>query len=237
MVSPGWCITELTETSLLLRETLGKNTTAKTAKMRFFFTNDTRVAQAMSSGAWRKVGPSERKGVGIKRQGQGPVRETTALPVMRIEEDRPMSDIRIMVDHAADGLWCDDETREQVPSELRERLAEWNWYWELCQYQLCEDPRQPGHHFWEQDPGFDHDECAFIGLLLAFRVKASLPDHRVFFINEAELDAKIEAEAPNGPGASPQIVWRYEILASPDICEARPDGEIAKAVGRFFTGR
>lgn len=128
-----------------------------------------------------------------------------------------MAEIKIMVDFEADGIWTDAETYRRVPASLRERLADWNWFWAQGQYRLCADGA-----FSERNPDFDHDECAWIGLELAMQLQQAMPDDRVIFIHEAEWDrAFIEAQESGQGYDFPDSQCVYEIFVDTDIIEAR----------------
>ena len=91
-----------------------------------------------------------------------------------------MAIIKIMVDYEAEGLWCDTEAWSRVPQDLREKLHDWNWWWEIGQRSGIP------HGYREQTLDFDHDECAWIGLNLAMQVKHAMPNDSVLFFHEAE---------------------------------------------------
>ena len=131
-----------------------------------------------------------------------------------------MAQIKIMVDYEAGGIWCDAKTYARIPVDLRERLRDWNWWWEIGQYRLCAD----GIH-WEHNPDFDHDACAWIGLGLAMQLQQAMPDDRVIFIHEAEWDRGFTAAMNAGHYNVPDAQYVYEIFTGPDLIEARPANE------------
>ncbi len=124
-----------------------------------------------------------------------------------------MAEIKIMVDYEAEGLWCDAETYARVPADLRERFYDWNWWWELGEYQK----RSHG----EYGPDFDPDACAWIGLGLAMQAKLALPDAQVIFIHEAAWDRAIASALTAGHHDVPASQYVYEIFAGPNVIEAR----------------
>ncbi|EFL50719.1 hypothetical protein DesfrDRAFT_2480 [Solidesulfovibrio fructosivorans JJ]] len=124
-----------------------------------------------------------------------------------------MAAIKIMVDYEANGLWCDEATWYRVPPALRERLYDWNWWWELGEYQK----RRDGAYGLDYDP----DVCAWIGLTLAMQAKLALPDAQVIFVHEAKWDRAIALALADGRHDVPRGQYIYEIFAGPDKIEAR----------------
>ena len=125
-----------------------------------------------------------------------------------------MAGIKIMVDYEAEGLWCDAETYNRVPTDFREKFRVWNWWWELGEYHA----RQHGDHA----PDFNPDACAWIGLGLAMQLKQAMPDDRVIFIHEVEWDRAFAQAQESGRGYNfPSSQYAYEIFSGPDRIDAR----------------
>jgi len=127
-----------------------------------------------------------------------------------------MAEIKIMVDHEAEGIWCDEATWHRIPPDFHHQFRARNWWWELGQCRLCADGV-----FSERNPDFDHDECAWIGLNLAMQLQQAMPDDYVIFVHEAERDRAIAAAIEVGHYEVPDSKCVYEIFVGPDRTEAR----------------
>jgi len=116
-----------------------------------------------------------------------------------------MAEIKVMVDHEAEGIWCDEATWHRIPANLRERFYDWNWWWEIGEY----------------GPDYDPDVCAWIGLGLALQLQQAMPGDYVIFVHEAEWDRAIAAALAAGHHDVPDSECVYEIFVGPDRIEAR----------------
>lgn len=87
-------------------------------------------------------------------------------------------DIHLMVEWETEGIWGDEEAVQAVSPVLREKICDWNWWWQLGTFYAL--------------PDFDPDECGMMGLELAKLVKLEQPGRSVTFLNEAILDRNLE---------------------------------------------
>jgi hypothetical protein len=125
-----------------------------------------------------------------------------------------MAEIKIMVDHEAEGIWCDEAIWLRIPSDFREKFYDWNWWWEIG-----ESPKKRRGE--KYGPEYDPDACAWIGLGLAMQLQQAMSDDKVIFVNEAEWDRAIAAALAAGHHDVPDSKFVYEIFVGPDRIEAR----------------
>lgn len=106
--------------------------------------------------------------------------------------------VRIFCDFCADGIWDVGKAGLPISEELRRRLEEWNWWYDLA---YDHDPDQRD---------MDIEEFSAIGLELARAVKAELPDWTVVYLDEAAQDRAFVMKDRFGV-EPPRCAWEYVV--------------------------